>query len=253
MPLLYAIGDIHGRCDLLEPLLTAIDADAASRGTTARIVFLGDVIDRGPESRQALQLVIDTLRDRPGSALILGNHEEFMLRFIGDAGNREQIARTWFANGGLATLTSYGFDREDRIDTVANCFLRDFPGHVEALNNADWRVMAGDYCFVHGGVDPALPLGAQDPVTTRWIRHDFLDHEGPLERIVVHGHTPTDSFLPELHANRIAVDTGAVYSGHLTCAVLDADGAAPPRFLATDDHGREIEVAEVRPLAFMEK
>lgn len=251
MPLLYAIGDIHGRRDLLEPLLAAIDADAASSGKVARIVFLGDVIDRGLESCQALELVIDALRDRPDSAFILGNHEEFMLRFIDDAENREQIARSWFANGGLATLASYGFDHEDRIDTIAESFLRDFPAHVEALNNADWIVTAGRYCFVHGGIDPALPLSAQDPETTRWIRHDFLDYEERLERIVVHGHTPTDSSLPEVHANRIAVDTGAVYSGHLSCAVLDTDGAAPPRFLATDDHGREIEVAEVRPLSFL--
>ncbi|GAB4356603.1 MAG: metallophosphoesterase [Oricola sp.] len=250
MPRLYAIGDVHGRRDLLEPLLAAVDADAASCGTVARTVFLGDVIDRGPESRQALDLVVDTLRDRPGSALILGNHEEFLLRFIGDAGNRETIARTWFANGGLATLASYGFDERDRIDTIANGFLRDFPDHVEALNGAEWMVTAGRYCLVHGGVDPALPLDGQDPATTRWIRDAFLDYAGPLEKVVVHGHTPTESCLPELHGNRIAVDTGAVFSGRLTCAVLDADGVAPPRFLATGGPGRETAVAEVRPLFF---
>jgi len=248
MPRIYAVGDIHGRYDLLEPLLAAIHADAASGGVSARIVFLGDVIDRGPESRQALALVIETIRDCPGSALILGNHEEFLLRFLGDTVTREKIARNWFANGGLATLASYGFDERDRIDTIANRFLRDFSAHVEALNRADWMVTAGRYCFVHGGIDPALPLARQDPETTRWIRGRFLDHRGPLEKIVVHGHTPTDSLLPELHANRIAIDTGAVYSGHLTCAVLDEDGGTPPRFLATDDHGEKVEIAEVSPL-----
>lgn len=134
------------------------------------------------------------------------------------------------------------------IDAIANCFLRDFPAHVEALNRADWMVTAGRYCLVHGGIDPSLPLSAQDPETTRWIRHRFLDHKAPLERIVVHGHTPTESLLPEVFENRIALDTGAVYSGHLTCAVLDADDDAPPRFLATDDHGTTIDVAEIRPL-----
>ena len=103
--------------------------------------------------------------------------------------------------------------------------------------------------LVHGGVNPALPFAEQDPETTRWIRHEFLDFKGPLEKAVVHGHTPTNSALPEIHSNRVAVDTGAVFSGHLTCAILDDDGA-PPRFLATDDHGARIEVTDVRPLAY---
>ncbi|QKV17690.1 metallophosphoesterase [Oricola thermophila] len=248
MSLLYAIGDIHGRRDLLEPLLAAIDADAAARGTAMRIVFLGDVIDRGPESRQALDLVLETVRARPGSALVLGNHEEFMLRFLGDPADRARIARHWFANGGLTTLASYGFDAQDRIDTIAARFLRDFPGHVEALMQAEWMVAAGRYCLVHGGIDPALPLSAQDPGTTRWIRDEFLEHREPLEKIVVHGHTPTETLLPEIHPNRIAIDTGAFHSGHLTCAALDIDGNAPPRFLATDDRGAAVEVSEIDPL-----
>ncbi|MFZ2102971.1 MAG: metallophosphoesterase family protein [Oricola sp.] len=249
MPVLYAIGDVHGRRDLLEALLAAIGDDARSRSEEVRIVFLGDVIDRGPESRQALELVIETLRQSPGSRLILGNHEEFLLRFLDPAEDRERVAVRWLQNGGLATLASYGFGHGEHIDTIATSFAREFPAHVEALRNAEWRVETERYFLVHGGVDPALPLAEQDPETTRWIRHDFLDFGSPLERIVVHGHTPTDSALPEVHSNRIAVDTGAVFSGHLTCAVLD-DGGAPPRFLATDDHGATIEVRDVRPLAY---
>jgi serine/threonine protein phosphatase 1 len=251
MSVLYAVGDVHGRRDLLEALLKAIYADAAARDAAPRIVFLGDVIDRGPQSRQVLALVIGTLRDCPGSALILGNHEEFMLRFLDETANREQIARQWFANGGLETLESYGFGKQNRIETIAARFKSEFADHITVLREAEWMVKTARYCFVHGGIDPALPLDGQDPETTRWIRQEFLDHKGGLERIVVHGHTPTASSLPEVYAHRIALDTGAVFSGHLTCAILDDEGLSPPRFLATDDHGEQVEVAEVRPRSFL--
>jgi len=244
MPLTYAIGDVHGRRDLLEALLSAIRTDAAGRD--ARIIFLGDLIDRGPESRQCLDLAIAVLEEFPGSRLILGNHEEFLLEFIESPESRETVASRWLANGGLTTLRSYSLSDRLRIDTLAERFARDYPAHVEALRQADWMAETDTHVFVHGGIDPALPLGEQDPKTTRWIRSKFLDHPGPLPKIVVHGHTVTESFLPELHNNRIAIDTGAVRSGHLTCAIFHGD--APPRFLATDDHGRTIEVTEVRPL-----
>lgn len=250
MSQLYAIGDVHGRSDLLDPLLAAIHADAASRDAAPRIIFLGDVIDRGPQSRQALALVVETLRACPGSALILGNHEEFMLRFLDETQNRERIARQWFANGGLETLASYGFGEQDRIETIAARFTSEFADHVTALRQAEWMMKTARYFFVHAGIDPALPLDDQDPETTRWIRHEFLGHRGGLERIVVHGHTPTASSLPEVYPHRIALDTGAVFSGHLTCGILDEEGRLPPRFLATDDHGDKVEIAEVRPLSF---
>ena len=248
MPLTYAIGDVHGRRDLLEALLTAIGEDAADRD--ARIVFLGDIIDRGPESRQCLEMVIRTLEAHPGSRLILGNHEEFMLAFL-DAATpeaRQAAARRWLPNGGTETLDSYGFAQTDALDEIASELGAGFPTHIAALRDAGWMVETATHVFVHGGIDPDLPLSQQDPVTTRWIRDRFLSFRGPLQKIVVHGHTMTQSSLPELHRNRIALDTGAVRSGHLTCAVFDGD--APPRFLATDDHGPEVEVTEVRPLEY---
>lgn len=247
MPTIYAIGDVHGRRDLLEELLAAIERDAQACGATPRIVFLGDIVDRGPESRQALDLVIATLGKHPGSRLILGNHEEFLLRFLDQPEDRERIARIWFANGGLETVASYGFSQRERIDTVATRFVVDFADHVQALRAADWKVETDRYCLVHGGIDPELPLADQDAETTRWIRNEFLDHAGPLEKTVVHGHTVTESFLPEVHPNRIAVDTGAVRSGHLTCAIL-GENDTEPRFLATDDSGTRVKVTEVRPL-----
>lgn len=248
MSLTCAIGDVHGRRDLLEALLAAIDKD--SDGRDARIVFLGDIIDRGPESRQCLDMVIDTLKAYPGSRLILGNHEEFLLTFLDAATpeDRQAAARRWLPNGGTETLRSYGFAASEPFDDIADRLAADFPAHITALRHAGWMVETGGYVMVHGGIDPDLPLAAQDPVTTRWIRDRFLRFPGPMPKIVVHGHTMTESSLPELHANRIALDTGAIHSGHLTCAVFDGD--APPRFLATDDHGPAIEVGEIRPLDF---
>ena len=246
---IYAIGDVHGRRDLLERLLLAIEDDAARHGARWRIVFLGDIIDRGPESRQAIDLVIRTLHGVPGSQLILGNHEEFVLRFLDQPEERRQIGELWLRNGGEETLASYGIDLSISPDEIAARLAEEFPAHVEALRSAEWRVETERYFLVHGGVDPQVRLDRQDPETTRWIRHEFLDFTGPLPKVVVHGHTPTDSFLPEVHANRIGIDTGAVFSGHLTCAFLD-ESDLPPRFLATDDHGPTIEVTEVRPATF---
>ncbi|WP_158284790.1 metallophosphoesterase [Oricola cellulosilytica] len=248
MPLLFAIGDVHGRRDLLAALLAAVEVEAERLGKPPRLIFLGDIIDRGPESRQALDLVVAALAEHAGSKLILGNHEEFLLDFLDNAENRESAARNWFANGGLATLKSYKFGETERIDTIAAHFARDFPGHVAAMRAADWMVETERHVFVHGGIDPHVSHSTQDPGTTRWIRHDFLDWRGSLPKAVVHGHTPTDSCLPEVHPNRIALDTGAVFSGHLTCVIFD-DGT-PPRFLATDDSGGEITVAEVDPVVF---
>ncbi|MEM5472619.1 metallophosphoesterase family protein [Hoeflea sp. AS60] len=248
MPLTYAIGDIHGRRDLLETLLAAIRADMGDRD--ARIIFLGDIIDRGPESRQCLDLVILTLERHPGSKLILGNHEEFMLDFLDAAttAEHETAAHRWLPNGGSETLMSYGFADTVGFDAIARQLADDVPDHIATLREANWMVESDGHVFVHGGIDPHLPLAEQDPKTTRWIREKFLKFTGPLPKIVVHGHTMTDASLPELYRNRIALDTGAVRSGHLTCGIFDGD--TPPRFLATDDHGRAIEVSEIRALDY---
>ena len=242
---IYAIGDVHGRRDLLYALLAAIETDAAVLGEHPLVVFLGDVIDRGPESREAMDLVIDTLARYPGSRLILGNHEDFMLRFIDGRTGRARVARAWFANGGAATVASYGCGVEMEIDAVAAHIAGEFAGHVEALRNADWLLETESHVFVHAGIDPLVPLSAQDPEVSRWIRREFLDWPEPFEKTVVHGHTPTESLLPEIVRSRIAVDTGAVFSGHLTCAVIAGD--SPPRFLATRENGA-VAVSETRPL-----
>jgi len=244
MSLTYAIGDVHGRRDLLEALLAAIRDDAGTRA--ARIIFLGDLIDRGPDSRGCLDLAIATLADTPDSRMILGNHEELLLRFVDLPAERQSIAKIWLANGGIDTLHSYGLDDSGNLDSLAEQLAATLPAHLAFLRAADWMVETDTHFFVHGGIDPHLALTDQDPRTTRWIRDKFLQFPGPLPKTVVHGHTMTDASLPELHGNRIAMDTGAVHSGHLTCGVFN--GAVPLRFLATDDHGATIEVGEIRPL-----
>jgi serine/threonine protein phosphatase 1 len=246
MTLSCAIGDVHGRRDLLEALLDAIRAE--TQGRNPRIVFLGDIIDRGPDSRGCLDLVIATLDAHPGSRLILGNHEEFLLRFLDSRENRARIAHNWLSNGGAATLASYGLDTTARLDRIADDFAKGFADHVAALSAADWLVETEHYCLVHGGIEPLVPLDGQDPVTTRWIRGEFLRFRGPFEKTVVHGHTRTESARPEVHPNRIALDTGAYSTGHLTCAIFDGD--ARPRFLATDESGGTITVSQVAPVRF---
>ncbi|WP_420409579.1 metallophosphoesterase [Hoeflea sp.] len=246
MTLTYAIGDVHGRRDLLVALLEAIRADAGSRDF--RIVFLGDLIDRGPESAACVDVAIETLGTHPGSKLVLGNHEEFLLAFL-DADTttaREAALNRWLPNGGAETLRSYGFPGTGDADEVARELARTRAGQIAALRNSAWMMETERHVFVHGGIDPDLSLADQDPVTTRWIRDRFLHHSGPLPKTVVHGHTITGSALPELHSNRIALDTGAVMTGQLTCGVFDGDAA--PRFLATDDRGHAINVSEIRPL-----
>lgn len=249
MSLIYAIGDVHGRLDLLLALLSAIDTDiGGGNGRNGRIVFLGDIIDRGPDSRHCLDLVIRTLDTRPGARLVLGNHEDFLLAFVDAAHDRDTVLRRWLMNGGAETLRSYGLDDTGDVDRVARHLADTHPDHVAALRAAAWKVETPRHVFVHGGIDPDLSLADQDPVNTRWIREKFLSFNGPLPKIVVHGHTVTVSGLPEIHDNRIALDTGAVNTGHLTCGIFDGD--APPRFLATEEARGKIAVGEVRALDF---
>ena len=200
------------------------------------------------KAKQCVDLVIRTLEGHPGSRLVLGNHEEFMLNVL-DAhtpSDREIAAARWLPNGGEETLQSYGLEDTSDSEAIVRHLSQQHSDHIAFLRNADWMVETDTHVFVHGGIDPGVPLADQDPVTTRWIRDKFLTYKGALPKVVVHGHTVTESFLPELHVNRIAIDTGAVRSGHLTCVVLD--GTVDPRFLTTNEDGNSIETGEVRPL-----
>lgn len=221
---IYAIGDIHGRLDLLEDLAGKIRSDIAEAppARTAEI-FLGDYIDRGPRSRE----VVDWLMGAPTNAderiCLLGNHEDMLLKALDD---RDWMSN-WLFNGGPETLLSYNVKAralggEAGLIEVQNGFRAALPGaHLEFYAGLRRYVLIEPYLFVHAGIRPGRTLAEQDPEELIWIRGPFLESDDDFGFVVVHGHTPSNH--PEVRPNRINIDTGAVFSGCLTCVVLEGD------------------------------
>ncbi|HLN22735.1 MAG TPA: metallophosphoesterase family protein [Patescibacteria group bacterium] len=231
---LYAVGDVHGRLDLLNRLLAAILRDAASSRAPRRvIVFLGDYVDRGPDSRR----VIETLRQGPPKTpqwsgfrwiALRGNHEESLLRFLDDI----EIGPMWLANGGYPTIQDYVGEPTPPPDDLAalqEALRRALPLEHAAFLSAlpTWHA-EGDYYFVHAGIRPGVPLDRQSPDDLLWIRRPFLVSSADHGKLVVHGHTISP--IPEVRPNRIGIDTGAYVTGHLTALVAEGAGC---RFLTT--------------------
>jgi len=225
--LLYAIGDIHGRADLLASLLAKITSDAARSKEAERrtLVFLGDYIDRGPDSKSVVDLLLTDLPQGFDVHFLKGNHEAIMLDFLEDP----SYLGHWLANGAEATFRSYGMDVAELMgkgaapETWRRAFLASLPArHREFFDALELAVFFGDYLFVHAGVRPGVPLEAQDPVDLVWIRGPFLKSNENFGKIVVHGHTPTAT--PEIRPNRIGIDTGAVFTDRLTVLRLQ-DGS----------------------------
>jgi serine/threonine protein phosphatase 1 len=217
----YAIGDIHGRADLLERLLAAVDREQLQAPARISIVFVGDYVDRGPESARVIELVA-TAFPKVTTAL-RGNHEEMFMRFLGDS----TVLGDWRRYGGLETLHSYGIDvsqvmRGDGFDVARASLDRVLPAHHRAFLEATTAsVSIGDYFFCHAGVRPGVPLEQQIADDLYRIREPFLSYRGTFGRVVVHGHTPVES--PDVRANRINIDTGAFATSRLTCLVLEGD------------------------------
>jgi serine/threonine protein phosphatase 1 len=223
----YAIGDIHGRLDLLTRMHTWIAADAAASAADRRVlVYVGDYVDRGPHSSGVIDLLID--RPLPGFEIVhlLGNHEDAMLRFPDDL----SIGPTWLTYGGVETLLSYEIAlasadwRDERaLRRLQGEVRRRIPRrHVEFMRAMKLSHVEGDYLFVHAGIRPGIPLERQEREDLLWIRSDFLESQEDHGRIVVHGHTISEK--PDVRPNRIGIDTGAFYSDRLTCLVLDGAG-----------------------------
>lgn len=218
----YAIGDVHGRLDLLDELLARIERDDAARvpATTIRIL-LGDVVDRGPDSAGVVERLRTLQLDRPTTRLLLGNHEEILLAALtGDP----QAVRVFCRVGGRETLLSYGlaesaYERMDHDEVAASLASLVPEAHRRFLAGFEDMIVEGDYVFVHAGIDPAVPLSAQRPSSLRWIRQPFLTHRGAFEKVVVHGHTINDEV--ESRGNRIGLDTGAYQSGRLSAICLE--------------------------------
>jgi serine/threonine protein phosphatase 1 len=236
---LYVIGDIHGRLDLLSAMLDRVGADLSARAhPRPRLVFLGDYIDRGPESRGVLETLIRLQASGdPPADFLLGNHDSYVSAYLRDPGWYDRTYHWLHENmGGNATLASYGVPGASVRDPAAtrDAFAAAFPaGHMAFLDSCALMRRIGGYLFVHAGIRPGVPLDQQEPEDLIWIRQGFLDSSADFGFKVVHGHTIVPTV--EHHRNRIALDTGAVRTGVLSClrlegaevALLEPDGPRP--------------------------
>jgi serine/threonine protein phosphatase 1 len=223
-PITFAIGDIHGCLDKLRRLLATCEARAAGR--PARFVFLGDYIDRGPDSRGVVELLLRRQQQAPPGAVVClrGNHEQLAL----DAHADERAMPDWLRNRAADTIRSYG-----RPDGLIS------PAHLVWLAALPLCHDDGLRFFVHAGVDLNVPLDRQDYEAMLWMREPFLSRSDEVDcgRFIVHGHTPQKSGRPDLRRHRLNLDTAAVLGGPLTAAAFDDTQAEPLRFLTDGDVG----------------
>ena len=234
----YAVGDIHGRLDLLDQILVIIERDAErSPAPKSLLIFLGDLIDRGPDSRGVVERLRTYRHGRLQPYFLAGNHEEVLLRLL--AGERG-LLEGWLKFGGAECLRSYGTDpsslaemnEREALSLVREAIPEE---HRQFIASFVDTLRLGDYLFVHAGIRPGLDLSLQSQFDLRWIRAPFLDSEDDHGMIVVHGHTISDRV--DERPNRIGIDTGAYRTGILTALaieaerrwVLDTDIAEPQR------------------------
>lgn len=220
----YAVGDVHGRLDLFMAMLQRIGDDLAERPSPLfQIIFLGDLIDRGPQSARVVESAMTLARGTSRLRFLKGNHEEMLLRaHDGDA----QVAQRYYSVGGRETLASYGL--EDRAgdamsgEELVAWMQAAIPAeHIAFLSRFEDMIQSGDYVFVHAGIKPGVPLHAQQVSDLRWIRGEFLRADRPYPGVVVHGHSITDALDEQPH--RIGVDTGAYRSGRLTAIAIEGE------------------------------
>jgi serine/threonine protein phosphatase 1 len=219
---IYAIGDIHGRLDLLSDLLSRIEADLAARPHKERptYVFLGDYIDRGASSRETIDRLIEH-RKTHECVFLKGNHELIALKCLSD----RMLFDQWMRLGGLETLISYGVASGQLASTrpiveLQAAFHHALPqAHLSFFRALQSSFACGDFFFAHAGVKPGVDLPRQAESDMLWIREEFLSSNEDFGQIVVHGHTPTRDV--EVGCNRINIDTGAFATGRLTCLVIE--------------------------------
>ena len=214
----YAFGDVHGCLDPLQKLLARCLDELSGR--TATLVFLGDYIDRGPNSKDVIQLLMDLQRNESRLQVICltGNHESMALSVA-----KGSLAQAyWMSFGGAATLRSYGVKQAKELPKQ----------HLGWLQSLPTRFDDGLRLFVHAGIRPDSSLDRQSEDDLLWIREPFLSSTADHGRLIVHGHTPTKNFLPDLRPNRLNLDSGAVFGGSLTAAVFNNCRSEPIRFLS---------------------
>ena len=221
----YAIGDIHGELGLLKHLHELILDDASQIPVPRNVVvYLGDYVDRGPNSAGVIERVLSQPLQDFETICLRGNHEDLLLQFLDDA----SVASVWLPNGGADTLESYGIAARSFVSELSELtalqesFKRQLPtSHLAFFEGLSYSHVEGNYAFVHAGMLPGLSLAQQNPADLMWIRDEFLYSNEDYGYVVVHGHTPSD--YPEFHRNRINVDTGACYTGRLTALVLHGE------------------------------
>jgi serine/threonine protein phosphatase 1 len=219
----YAIGDVHGRYDLLMQMHTLIAAEIKQDAPADwRIIHLGDYVDRGPQSRETLDFLAKATANDERMIALMGNHDEGFLDFLANPTE----ARLFLDYGGFETAASYGvvLDASNRnaVFESHRQLLSAMPEkHLTFLHSLKRHAEFGDFFFCHAGVRPGTALADQDPHDLIWIRREFLTHSGLYEKVVVHGHTP--QMEPEVMPNRINVDTRAFDTGCLTALVLEGD------------------------------
>jgi serine/threonine protein phosphatase 1 len=219
----YAIGDIHGRNDLLQSLLDLIDSDNAQRGPAdTQIIFLGDLVDRGDDSAGVIETAIALKASGRNVRFLLGNHEEVFLKTCRSCDTK--TLRFFLKIGGDATLQSYPIPRSEYLTLTLEELAERLPSlipetHLAFLESFEDQIVIGDYAFVHAGIRPGVALSEQKRSDMRWIREEFTDHRGDLEKVIVFGHT----IYPEVEerGSRIGIDTGAFASGVLTAIGLE--------------------------------
>ncbi|MGY3499903.1 metallophosphoesterase family protein [Bradyrhizobium sp. USDA 4471] len=220
---IYAISDVHGCADLLQQMFKVIDRDLTTIGSRRALhIFLGDYIDRGPDSKRTIELLIERGLKHE-SVFLRGNHEAFLLDVLQDPARLNE----WRQFGGLQTLTSYGLrpslnphpaEQEELIQRLAQAIP---PHHMKFFHGLRPRFVCGDFFFVHAGVKPGVALGSQQEQDLLWIREEFLESKQNFGKYIVHGHTPVQQ--PDIRPNRVNIDTGAYATGNLTLLTIQHD------------------------------
>lgn len=221
---IYVVGDVHGQLESLKGVIEKIRTDINCRPTQdVFTVFIGDYIDRGLASKSVIDAIID--ESGIGAKITLrGNHEEMMLRSLDDVA----CMKEWCAVGGVQTIFSYGVDIQDLMigrgyDGAQAALIAALPrSHLAWLRGLSSRYENGDYFFCHAGINPDKSIDDQEDSDLLWIRHKFTDDERNYPKIIVHGHSPVERV--DIRHNRINVDTGAFFTGNLSCIALERDG-----------------------------
>lgn len=206
MEKIFAIGDIHGCRSHLDKMMAKLDINAEHD----TLVFIGDYIDRGPDSRRVVDALLDIRKNMKNVVCLMGNHEQMFINYYCEGKDEELFMH----NGGINTLVSYGLTGAGKKHlTVPDT-------HMEFFTTLQTWYMKDNYIFVHAGLRPGIPVEKQNPEDLLWIRHEFINSPYDFGKIVIFGHTPLSFTTPLINKNKIGLDTGAVYGGKLTCIEL---------------------------------